>query len=717
MSGIFDELEQQARAEVSLEGVDEERIRRGRRLWELRYLGQGATLMIDEQTEPAVAFEREHRRRYGHAFEGRPVEVVSLRVEVIGDTEGVSLPRLAEHVGDAEAFDSQDIWIDGDRRPVPVFERDGLGAGVEIEGPALVVEATGTTLVEVGWRFRVLAGGELELTALSRPETGAGSGARRAASAALEEASRQPPRRAKQSAEPDADPIELELFNHRYSAVAEDMGANLRRTALSVNVKERLDFSCALFTSRGRLVANAPHMPVHLGAMSETVSCVLEDLPDLRPGDVVLTNDPFRGGSHLPDLTVVTPVFHPQQGTLLAFVASRAHHADIGETRPGSMPPDSRRLEEEGVLIRAFKVVEEGREDFARLREILAGGRYPARNVEENVADVSAQIAANHTGVEALLGLMDEHGDAIWRFMDHVQGAAAAKVRQSLEALGEGEWSFEDQMDDGSAIALTLTLRAGRAIFDFSGSAQQVSSNLNANRAIVKAAVLYSLRCLIDEDIPLNDGVLEPVELVIPAGILDPPGAEDPADCPAVVGGNVETSQRITDVVLGALGLAAASQGTMNNFTFGSASFGYYETICGGAGAGPGFAGTSAVHTHMTNTRLTDPEVLEARYPVVLRRFEIRAGSGGRGRWSGGDGVVREVEFREPMEVSLLTQRRTTRPFGMKGGDAGKPGVNAKRRRDGTLKPLPGVCSLTVEPGECIRIETPGGGGWGSEDA
>jgi 5-oxoprolinase (ATP-hydrolysing) len=406
----------------------------------------------------------------------------------------------------------------------------------------------------------------------------------------------------------------------------------------------------------------------------------------------------------------------PSGAKPLFFAASRAHHAEIGGIRPGSMPPDSRTLEEEGVVLRAFKVVERGQPRLDELRRLLVGARFPSRAPDENLADVSAQIAANQLGARRLLGLMESAGrETTLAYMSHIQSAAEAKMRQALLRLGDGAYSFADRLDGGEPIAMRLEVSGGTAVLDFAGTAPPLPSNLNANRAITKAAVLYCFRCLIDEDIPLNEGVLAPLELRIPVSLLDPPSHDDPALCPAVVGGNVETSQRVTDVILGALGLAAASQGTMNNLTFGDSSFGYYETICGGAGAGPGFHGADAVHTHMTNTRLTDPEVLEARFPVRVVRFEIRRGSGGAGRWRGGDGARRELELLAPLEVSILSQRRTTRPFGLAGGEDGAPGRNTLYRAGETAGiDVGGVATFAGRPGDRLVIETPGGGGWGA---
>jgi 5-oxoprolinase (ATP-hydrolysing) len=515
------------------------------------------------------------------------------------------------------------------------------------------------------------------------------------------------------------DPILLEIFNNHFAGIAEQMGITLRNTSSSVNVKERLDFSCALFTSSGDLVVNAPHIPVHLGAMSETVKEILAANPNMQPGDVFVTNDPFRGGSHLPDITVVTPV-HDTETTELQFVtASRAHHAELGGITPGSMPPFSTNLAEEGVLIRNVRVLDAGTSQLDNLRNLLLAGTHPTRAVDDNLADVTAQIAANHQGARDLRQLVDRYTWPVVRaFMTHMQSAAQRKMRLALSRFPDGRRVFTDHLDDGSPITVAVTVTGDSAAVDFTGTGPVLSGNLNANRAIVTAAVMYCLRLLIDEDIPLNQGVLAPVEIVLPECLLNPPAREKPEQCPAIAGGNVETSQRVVDVLLGALGIAAASQGTMNNLLFGDDSFGYYETICGGTGATATADGADAVHSHMTNTRLTDPEVLEHRYPVRLWRFAVRRGSGGAGRHHGGDGVVREIEFLRDVTVSILSQRRGPYPpYSCDGGQAGATGKNTLKRRDGTVERLANLAQFSARQGDRIVIETPGGGGFGAEDS
>jgi 5-oxoprolinase (ATP-hydrolysing) len=550
-----------------------------------------------------------------------------------------------------------------------------------VVGPAVILEATGTTIVDPGFEGRIDDRGRILL------EDRAG-------------------RPAHERVASEADPVQLEIFNNLFMSIAEQMGTVLRRTAISTNIRERLDFSCALFDRDGGLVANAPHIPVHLGAMGETVRAVLEAFPEPVAGSVYASNDPTAGGSHLPDVTLVTPV-HDAQGELVFFTASRGHHADIGGITPGSMPPFSRTLEEEGVLLRPFEVVRDGVLDEERLLELLAGATYPARNPHDNLADLEAQIAANHTGEQLLREMDERYGRAtVAAYMGHVQDNAAAKVAEEIAKLPDGEHHFEDALDDGTPIVVTLRVSGDTMQVDFTGTGPQVEGSLNAPRAVSVAAVIYVLRTLVGEAIPLNSGCLRPVSIEIPLGSVLAPDPER-----AVAGGNVETSQRVVDVLLGAVGRLAASQGTMNNLTFGDQRFGYYETIGGGAGAGDGFDGASGVHTHMTNTRITDPEVLESRFPVRLWEFGLRRGSGGRGAWRGGDGLVREIEFLEPVRVSILSERRVRAPFGLAGGEPGARGRNFHNGRE-----IPGKVSIDVAAGDRIRIETPGGGGFGAPE-
>ena len=517
-------------------------------------------------------------------------------------------------------------------------------------------------------------------------------------------------------ARPDPRPeaVQLELFTHRFAALARQMGERLQRTAVSTNVKERLDFSCALLDPAGELVVNAPHIPVHLGALGLCVRRLRESIA-MEPGDVVVTNHPAFGGSHLPDVTVATPVC--EGDALLGYVASRAHHAEIGGIRPGSMPPGARRLIEEGVVIPPTHLIRQGEPRWDELRRLLLEAPFPTRAVEENLADLRAAVAANHRGAEALMGLAREHGrETVARFMGNLKARAEERLRAALARLPAGRYEATERLDDGSPIAVRIGIAGPGAdpalVVDFVGTAGVHPGNLNAPPAVVRSAVLYVLRLLIAEPLPLNEGILRAVDIRVPAGMLNPPFPDDPAAAPAVVGGNVETSQRVVDTLVKALGLAACGQGTMNNLLFGNQRFGFYETVCGGAGAGPGFHGASAVHTHMTNTRITDPEVLEHRYPVRLERFAIRRGSGGEGRWRGGDGVVRELTFLEPMSLSLLTQHRVEAPYGMEGGAPGERGRQRLVRASGEVENLAPIDGRDVNPGDRLVLETPGGGGW-----
>jgi 5-oxoprolinase (ATP-hydrolysing) len=552
-------------------------------------------------------------------------------------------------------------------------------------------EANATTIVEPGWRAEITPHNHLLITHHAAIRT----------AASADDAS--------------LDPVRLELFNNLFMAVAEQAGAVLRNTASSVNIKERLDFSCALFDAEGNLVANAPHVPVHLGAMGESVRTVLRRRgAALRPGDAIALNNPFDGGTHLPDITVITPIFDDAGTTLRGFLASRGHHADIGGRTPGSMPPFATTLEEEGVVIDDMKLVDAGVFQEEALRAVLSGAAYPARNPDECVADLKAQLAANEAGIAAFRAMVDQYGwPTVAAYIAHVMNNAEASVRRAIGRLRDGSWDY--RMDDGARlmVAIRVDRAAGTATIDFTGTAPQHKGNFNAPPAVTRAAVLYVFRCLVDDEIPLNEGCLRPLTIIIPAGsFLNPaPGA-------AVVAGNTEVSQAVTAALLGALGVVASAQATMNNLLFGNARHQYYETICGGAGAGPDFDGCDAVHTHMTNTRMTDPEVLELRYPVRVETFEIRRGSGGAGRHRGGDGVRRRLRFLEPMTVTILASRRTVPPFGMDGGAPGAAGRQWVERAEVggevRIEVMGGRDQATIAAGDSVVIETPGGGGYGN---
>jgi 5-oxoprolinase (ATP-hydrolysing) len=676
------------RAHLAAEGIAAAHVRAIRRI-DLRYAGTEAALSIDldGESEPLDAgvlrrrFEDSHRALFGYVRSGAAIEAVTLRVECTGGEPHATgdEPPAAPAGAPPRPVRTATMWTGSAMAEVPVFHREALPPGSQFSGPALLLDATSTIAVDPGFTVEVAAE-RIVLRDRAPAVAPAISG-----STAL-------------------DPVRLEIFNNLFMSIATQMGNVLARTASSANIRERLDFSCAIFDRDGDLVANAPHIPVHLGAMGESVKAVLARHPAPPPGSVFATNDPALGGSHLPDVTVITPV-HDAQGELLFFTACRGHHADIGGITPGSMPPDSRSLLEEGVVLRALQVVADGVLAADRVWQALTAGPHPARNPRDNLADLEAQIAANRTGATLLLDMVRQYGRAtVAAYMGHVQDNGAAQVAAEIRRLPGGRHTFRDALDDGTPICVAITVQGDRMHIDFSGTGAQVDGNLNAPRAVTVAAVIYVLRTLVGTPIPLNSGCLRHVSLHIPPGcVLDP----DPGR--AVCGGNVETSQRVVDVLLGALGVAAASQGTMNNLTFGTAQFGYYETIAGGAGATARAPGASGVHTHMTNTRITDPEVLESRFPVRLLGFSLRRGSGGAGRHRGGDGVVRSFEVLSPMRVSLLTERRLRPPFGMRGGQPGQPGRNLHNGR-----PLPGKVSFDAAPGDRICIETPGGGGFGA---
>ncbi len=681
-------LEDAAREALLAQGARPATLRTERSL-HLRYQGTEATLAVPfaPPEQAARAFTELHRARFGFATPERPLIVEAVAVDVTSPGEAVEETPIAQRFeGAPTPIDEVPMWSGGAEHRVPVFDRLELLGGDRIQGPALIREANATTVVEPGWEAEVTPRDHMVL--------------RRAAAAARPSA----------AGTDRADPVLLELFNNLFMNVAEQTGAVLQNTSQSVNIKERLDFSCAIFDAEGNLVANAPHIPVHLGAMGESVRTVLaRRRATLRPGDVVALNNPYTGGTHLPDVTVITPVFDPTGTAIRFFVGSRGHHADIGGITPGSTPPASHTLEEEGVVLDDFLLVERGHFREPELRALLAGARYPARSPDVNVADIKAQVAANNKGVQELGKVEAEFGwDVVAAYMRHVMDNAEESVRRVVARLSDGE--FDYRMDDGALLRVKVTVdHAGRtASIDFTGTDMQRPGNFNAPPAVTRAAVLYVFRCLVGEEIPLNEGCLKPLDIVIPQGsFLAPfPGA-------AVVAGNTEVSQATCNALFGALGAIACSQATMNNFLFGDATRQYYETICGGTGAGPGFDGTSAIQTHMTNTRMTDPEVLELRYPVRLEEFSIRRGSGGAGKFRGGDGSRRRIRFLEPMTAVIVSSRREVAPFGLAGGADGAPGRQWVERADGTREVLGGRASAELCPGDCFVIETPGGGGYG----
>ena len=678
-------LEATCRADLADQGAD-----RGAMITRvsalLRYRGTDTVLTVPVGTAAAMAmaFEEAHQRQYGFTAREKVVLFDTLIVEVSADVGEAHERRAAPLDAPPKPTARTRFYSGGDWHEAPLYDLASLGPGYEISGPAIITEPTGTIVVEPGWSGAINRLGHLILSAEGHEGT-----------ALMDPAI--------------ADPVTLELFNNRYMSIAEQMGIILRNTAQSVNVKERLDFSCAIFDASGNLVANAPHVPVHLGSMDESVKSVLVSGQAIHPGDAFVQNNPHAGGSHLPDITVVSPVFDEEGGEILFFLASRAHHEDVGGLSPGSMSPRGRSIHEEGVLLDNLKLVERGVFQSQRIEEALSAGPYPARNIPQNIADLMAQVAANAAGAGELKKLAADYGlGVVHAYMGHIQDNAAQAVRNALMGLDDGSFALE--LDSGARVEVAIAIDkvSGTARIDFTGTSEQQPSAFNAPQAVTRAAVLYVIRCLVADAIPLNAGCLRPLEIVVPEGSMLNP--RFPA---AVVAGNVETSQAVTDALFAALGLLGTAQGTMNNLTFGNARVQYYETICSGAPAGPGFDGAAGVHTHMTNTRMTDPEVLEARFPVVLDQFSIDRGSGGRGQWNAGDGVTRRIRFREAMACSILSERRRVPAPGLKGGEPGRLGRNTIVRADGSTEDLGGSGEARVEPGDAVVIRTPTGGGVG----
>ncbi len=699
---VLDELERAAREDLESQGIAADDIRVEREL-HLRYEGTDTALpiLLDSTDAMLEAFQKAYLQRFSFLMPGRKLVIESAVVEAIGAEAGLHAP--ADTAQDAAgsppelvAADTVRMYVDDGWRDCPFYHSADLAPGHVIIGPAMIVDANATTVVDLGWRATVTPRADIVLDRhIARPM--------------------------RHAVGTQADPVMLEIFNNLFMSIAEQMGYRLQNTAHSVNIKERLDFSCAIFDACGDLVANAPHIPVHLGSMSASIQAVIQsNAGQLRPGDVYVLNNPYAGGTHLPDVTVVTPVFDAQGRDILFYVGSRGHHADIGGLSPGSMPPDSHTIDEEGVLITNFKLVENGRMREAEIRDVLSSARYPARNIEQNLADLRAQVAANEKGREELLNMVDAFGlDVVHAYMRHVQDNAEESVRRVIATLKDGE--FTQLLDNGARIQVRLTVdRDSRsATLDFTGSSGRLPNNFNAPRAVTTAAVLYVFRTMVNDDIPINAGGLKPLTLVVPEdSMLNP---DYPA---AVVAGNVETSMCVTNALYGALGVMAGSQPTMNNLTFGNATYQYYETISGGSGAGGnfdadgrligGFNGTSVVQTQMTNSRLTDPEVLELRFPVRLERYIIRQGSGGQGRWHGGNGGIRTIRFLEAMTVSTLSNGWIHPAFGAEGGQPGAVGKSRVIRGNGQVEELAHADQAELQPGDMFEIETPGGGGYGS---
>lgn len=689
VKAVLTKLELDAKAEILAQGIVEVNTRSNHRVY-LKYSGTDTALDVgfSSHADMISAFEHRHQSRFGFVYDDKDFIVESVSVEVIGSTglvddpvRNYSIQSIPQPASIGEMFTHNKIW------ETPVFERKRLKPGHQIVGPALIIEPIATTVIEPGWKAEITIRSDLLVRRSDTTLAKAKIGNR-------------------------VDPVMLEIFNKLFMSIAEQMGYTLQNTAYSVNIKERLDFSCAIFDANGELIANAPHIPVHLGSMGASVQALVEaETGNMEIGDVFLTNSPYQGGTHLPDITVITPVFDDAGNTILFFVACRGHHADIGGVTPGSMPPNSTHIEQEGVIIANLKLVKNGHFQEDLLTRWLLQSRYPARNPKQNIADLRAQIAANEKGLQELSKMVTRYSlRTVQAYMKHVKNNATESMKRTLANLDGGKFSYA--MDHGAKINVEIDIDKGTktARIDFTGTSRQLVNNFNAPAAVCKAAVLYVFRTLIEDDIPLNAGCLTPLDIIIPEGSMLNP--KFPA---AVVAGNVETSQYIVDTLYGALGRMAGSQGTMNNFTFGNDVYQYYETICGGSGAGSGFNGCNAVQTHMTNSRITDPEVLEWRFPVILEEFKIRPKSGGSGRLSGGNGVERRIRFLETMNAAILSSHRVHPPFGLNGGECGLCGVNSIIRKDGSVIILGGCDEVQMNSGDVFIIKTPGGGGYGKE--
>ncbi len=681
-------LTDEGEAELTAQGLELDDVDSVKKV-HVRYQGTDTALIVDFGSIKAIKtqFEREHQKQFGFIAPEKQLMIEAVSVEVIvSNDDTLKEPDFPPSTQTTPTqLELAEVFMAGSVHSTPIYDRDALRSGHIINGPAIIIESISTIVVEPGWQATVTNKNHL---ILDRVET---LSIQRAAGIT-------------------ADPVMLEIFNNLLMSIAEQMGVTLQNTAYSANIKERLDFSCAIFDNQGNLVANAPHVPVHLGSMAESVNTIITRRKgSIRPGDAYMLNDPYNGGTHLPDITVMTPVFNREETEILFYVASRAHHADIGGITPGSMPPDSHSIHQEGVLIDNFQMVNQGRLREKEITELFTNNDYPVRNLTQNLADLKAQLAANEKGVQELGKIVDNFGlDVVLAYMSHVQNNAEEQVRQVLDVLKNGE--FIQELDNGSEIHVKIKVdkKNRTATIDFSGTSSQQPGNFNAPFSITRAAVLYVFRTLVDTDIPMNEGCARPLTLIVPKGSM-----LSPVYPAAVVAGNVEVSQCIVDALYGALGVMASAQGTMNNFTFGNEQYQYYETICGGAGAGNGFNGASAVHTHMTNSRLTDPEVLEWRFPVLLESFSIRSNSGGQGKWHGGDGIERRMRFLESMTASILANHHRIPPFGLKGGQPGQTGKAWIERHDGRCEDLKATDTSAMEIDDVFVIQTPGGGGYG----
>ncbi|MEA5403340.1 hydantoinase B/oxoprolinase family protein [Arcicella sp. DC2W] len=687
LKDLFEQAENEVIVTLQNDGVKQADIRFKSHSLYVRFKGQDSTIEVSWQSfeEMLATFKEKYKAIFGHWIENRAIELESIRVNAFEYSEKgekqkveVSEEYTPESNHQVKAFFNKQ-W-----ESIPVYFRNQLQNGAIINGFALLLDPFSTTVIEQGWTLKIDNQGTAIIQKVAEKIV---------------------------DNEVDNQETQLELFTNRFMTIAENMGLLLQRTALSVNVKERLDFSCALLDAEGELIANAPHIPVHLGSLGVCVRSVLKQI-HIGKGDVVVTNHPKFGGSHLPDITLISSVYSLED-ELIGYVVNRCHHSEVGGVRPASMPPYSKNLAEEGVVIPPMYLVKNGEIRWGEIKDLLLSAVFPTRAIDENLADLNAALAANRNGEEALQNLVKEHGlTKVHFYMNRLKTYSESRMREKLQAFGQGIYQSEEFLDNGEPLKVQVKITENNCIIDFTGSTKTDSGNLNANIAIVNSVVIYVLRLLLNEKIPLNDGILKAVELIIPEkSILNPNYPENPVDCPAVVGGNVELSQRLTDTLLKAFGIVASSQGTMNNFLFGNKNFGYYETICGGSGAGAGFDGASGVHTHMTNTRITDAEIMELRYPVYLNRFEIRNDSAGAGKFKGGEGIVREVTFLEEVEVSLLRQHISTQPYGLNGGNAGKSGKHLLARTDGTFTTNN---EITAKAGDKLTIWTPGGGGFGN---
>ncbi len=686
LSAQFEQLTEQGIAEMKQQASEEDRIDSHFTV-SIRYYGTDTALQLSygNKSEMERAFQKLYRQQFGFIYQDKDLVLESISVEVIASTAEIGIIPKTTYPQQVQALTDTNLFSHNAHHQTPVYQRESLRPGSCIKGPAIIIEAISTTVIEPGWQANISDNLDLILTRFQPLQRSHADGT-------------------------TVDPVMLEIFNKLFISIAEQMGFVLQKTAYSVNIKERLDFSCALFNSQGQLIANAPHIPVHLGSMGESVVALIQSPTlNIQPSEVYLLNSPYHGGTHLPDITVITPVFNQNQDDVLFFVASRGHHADIGGISPGSMPADSFHIDQEGLLSEGLRIVIDGQFQQRTVLDWLSASKHPARNPEQNIADLQAQIAANNKGVQELHKMVEQYSlKTVLSYMQHVQNNAAASVRQLLKTLQNGR--FINRLDNGAEIAVDINIDQDRqqARIDFTGTSSQLTTNFNAPAAVCKAAVLYVFRTLVKDDIPLNAGCLEPLDIIIPERSMLSP--QHPA---AVVAGNVETSQYIVDTLLAALGQLACSQGTMNNLTFGNQHYQYYETICGGSGAGEGFNGCDAVQTHMTNSRITDPELLEWRFPVRLEEFAIRSDSGGSGLWRGGNGVSRTLRFLQPMSASILSSHRLQAPFGIAQGEAAQIGINTLIKANGERIELDGCCHIELATNDCIQIETPGGGGYG----